>query len=446
MDKVYPLIEMGATYIENLIILMAVITISGQKFKGMRYALFLAFFSLISSVIVIGMNEISVFSFLTPILTIAFVIFVTSKIASTGSLIVRITACMLAFLVVQTIDYILVVLVGFVYGVPHDMFTEFTTVGPKRSLYLLIDKLTDVLLYLFIRKHIKGLKVLSIKLQMVLCSLSIVAYTVMQLLFGMVIKPDLMTMQIAVIFSWLFVLCLIAVVFSLFSVMTKAEKDKQMQEILQSENALMARNYQLIHADKVESAKRQHDFNHHLKVMRELVREQKIGEMSAYLQSLLDVPVREGAACHSGNDIIDAIINCKAAEADRDHIEFEFNADFHLPTSLSSIDICGVLSNQIDNALEACRVIPEGRLRKVIVEIRQKECFAFFTVKNTAAENPLLKNPELASTKMNSDHLHGWGIKNIRDTVERNNGFLLHEFENGYFVSSASLCFRLLDT
>lgn len=36
MDKVYPLIEMGATYIENLIILMAVITISGQKFKGMR--------------------------------------------------------------------------------------------------------------------------------------------------------------------------------------------------------------------------------------------------------------------------------------------------------------------------------------------------------------------------------------------------------------------------
>lgn len=63
MDKVYPLIEMGATYIENLIILMAVITISGQKFKGMRYALFLAFFSLIFSVIVIGMNEISVFLF-----------------------------------------------------------------------------------------------------------------------------------------------------------------------------------------------------------------------------------------------------------------------------------------------------------------------------------------------------------------------------------------------
>lgn len=97
MDKVYPLIEMGATYIENLIILMAVITISGQKFKGMRHVLFPAFFSLISSVIVIGMNEISVFSFLTPMITMSFVIFVASKIASTGSLVVRITACMLAF-------------------------------------------------------------------------------------------------------------------------------------------------------------------------------------------------------------------------------------------------------------------------------------------------------------------------------------------------------------
>ena len=37
--------------------------------------------------------------------------------------------------------------------------------------------------------------------------------------------------------------------------------------------------------------------------------------------------MRESAACHSGNDIIDAIINCKAAEADRDHIEFEFTDD-----------------------------------------------------------------------------------------------------------------------
>lgn len=446
MEMLYSSVEMIATCVENLIILLSVTAASGQKRTGWSHILYTLFLSLGSSAIVVAMNSISVFSFLTPLLTMSFVVFIASKITSEGSLVVRLTSCILTYLVIQTIDYILVVFVGFCYGVPNEIFTVFTALGPRRSVYLLFDKLSDVIIYLLVRKQLARLNSLSKKLQYILCSFSVAAYVVMQLLYNTIITPDLVTMQIAVISSWFFILCFITAILVLFSALTKSEHDKQTQKMLQTENVLMAKNYQAIHADKIESAKRQHDFNHHLRMIQHLAENQNYIELSKYINSLLAVPFREIALCHSGNDFIDAIINCKAAEAEQDGITFEFAADFHLPTSLDPVDICGILSNQIDNALEACRAICTDTEKKVIVTIKQKENFAFFTVKNTVSENPLLDNPDLHSTKTDNKTPHGLGIKNIRETAEKNSGSLLYEFEDGLFISTVSLCFQLLDT
>lgn len=446
MDHFYSLVEVSATCVENLIILFAVTTASGQKRKGWSHVLSILFLSFCSSAIVVIMNNISVFSFLTPLLTMFFVVFAASKITSKGSLVVRFTSCILTYLVIQTIDYILVVFAGFSYGVPDEIFTVFTTLGPKRSVYLFFDKLSDAIVYLLARKQLTRLNSLSKKLQYILCSLSVVAYGVMQLLYNTIITPDLVAKQIAVISSCFFVLCFIIAILALFSALTKSEHDRQTQEMLQAENALMVKNYQTLHTDRVENAKRQHDFIHHLKTIRGLAQNLNYEELSKYVNSLLNVPYRETNMCHSGNDIIDAIINCKAAEAEQDGIIFEFAADFHLPTSLDPIDICGILSNQIDNALEACRAMCADSEKKVIVDIKQKENFAFFTVKNTVSENPLLENPDLLTTKTDSKTPHGLGIKIIRDTAEKNNGSLLYEFEEGLFISTVSLCFQLLDT
>lgn len=92
-------------------------------------------------------------------------------------------------------------------------------------------------------------------------------------------------------------------------------------------------------------------------------------------------------------------------------------------------------ANQIDNALEACAKISIDKERSVKVQIWQKESFVFFKVINTVDKNPFDSLNNLKSTKDNSDTMHGLGIKNIRETAAKYDGFLKNNYIDGYFIS-----------
>lgn len=446
MQTLFQILEIGATSIENIIILSFVTTAAGAKRKGkLHYVLILAF-SFCASVLVSGMNLLSLFSFLTPLISMCFVIFISSKITSEGSLTIRAISCVLIFLLIQTLDYTLAVFLGFCFGVTDQVFAVFSSIGIPRAVYLAVNKSIDIGLYFLFRPYIGKLRSLSIRLQRILLILSLASYAIMQYLFQAIISPNIFAMQTAVVASWFFIICFVSAILVLFSVLTNAEQSRHTQAMLQAENSIMTKNYQSLHADRLENAKRQHDFNHHLKVIRGLLQKENYDELTKYIESLVSLPVREAELCHSGNDIIDAIINCKAVEAEQSGIEFSFQADFHMESSMDPTDICGILSNQIDNAIEACRLIPSSAPKKVIVEIKQHENFAFFTVKNTVTENPFLRNPNFMTTKADSSVPHGLGIKNIRDISNKYNGSLLNEYDGEMFVSTASVCLSLLNT
>lgn len=189
-----------------------------------------------------------------------------------------------------------------------------------------------------------------------------------------------------------------------------------------------------------------HDFKHHLAVLRELNTEEKPQELARYLDTLLQTSHKHTACAHTGNDMIDAILNCKAAETEQLKINFKFTTNLLTAVSIFPTDLCGVLANQLDNAFEACATIEEESKRDVQVEIKQVQEMLFFKVRNTVAEDPFRNNPQLKSTKADEANRHGFGLESIRLITEKYHGCLQTEFENGWFISSASLCERPLDT
>ncbi len=443
MEGFFPLLELAATYTENAVALFAVTAAAGRRYRGSKHFLSLFLLAVVNTVFTALMNEWAVFSFLTPLLTIALMAFVLAKITSAGPLLVRATACFLTFLVIQTIDYCVVVLLGLFYGISDTFFSVFVTPGPERAVFLLIDKLCDVGLYLLLRKRLSGLGKLSGKQQTVLFLFSVAAYAFMQYLFSAIITTSLVTMQVAAVLTWCFELCFAAVILALFSAWSKAEQDKQSQILLQSTNALMAKNYQELHADKVEYAKKLHDFNHHLAAIRSLCRNGKEVEIGAYVDSLLSTTYKEIALCHSGNDIVDAIINCKAAEAHDAHISFHWQADFSVPVSVDPVDLCAILANQIDNAFDACKRIEDESRRKVEVHIWQKTGnMVFFRVVNPVDTNPFDENGQLPSYKKDGARPHGLGLQSIRETAEKYSGTLRNTYQNGQFTSTVFLCYE----
>lgn len=353
----------------------------------------------------------------------------------------------MTYLVIITVGYVIFVLIRVVYaGDIYSAFTFFMSPGPFRVVFLTVDKIIDVLFYFFVHKSLFKISTLKKKYQMVVLLISLAAYISTQYLFGVFLDTANDALSAVAIFSWLYILAFVTITIIAFVLIARAEQERQTHIFLHSANQLLTENYQQLHAYQQDHAKQIHDFNHHLTALKGLAALGKREEALAYMESLLSTTYRETALCHSGSDIIDAIINCKAAEATQLGIDFRFAVSFPVSADIAPVDICGVLANQIDNAFDACRQMPPSYLREVKITIKHVENFVFFRVENTVDHDPFENNSSLSSTKTDTSAQHGLGLKNIHNITDKYSGFLRNEYKSGLFISVASFCYETLDT
>lgn len=447
MNILTQIAEAGATFIECILILSAIMTSSGKRYIGWKNNILIVTFSLCSTALICTLNSLYLFSYITPVISMTLIIFISSKIMTKGHLLTRSITCILSLLLIQSIDYIVVIIFAHTTSASSSFFTVFvSSQGINRIAFLVIDKLIDIGIYFILRQWLPGLSKLTLRLNCYLLVITIVSYIVMQCLFQVVLVPDLPLMQLAVVASWCFLIGFIIAFIAFFLSLTKQEQDRQRMEMLRSENTLMADNYKTLHNTQQEYAQKLHDFKHHVRTVHELISDGKDESALEYTESLLQTSYQQAAQCHSGNDIVDAIINSKLSEAQAKGIQFTFMANLHIPIQIDPVDLCGVLANQLENAFEACMQIANPAKRIVHVEIKQAQSFVILRVENTVLSNPFASNPELHSTKPNLSVPHGYGLLNIRSIAQKYEGTLRTEFVNGQFISVVSLCDLPFDT
>lgn len=440
------IIEWTATFVESVVIIAAVGTISGPKHWGRVHAALTVLSAVLLTVLTSLLNAVSAFSFLTPVIAAAFIVLVLSRMLTEGTILLRSIACIFSYFVVLTVDYIIFVIFGLIFELAGSAFFVLMTPSKLRTFFLIIDKSVDVLLLVLTDRFLSRLRELKVGYQVALLSICIISYATVQYLFSMIIYTSVEQIHTINLISWLYILCFFIVIIISFVLLTRFEQDKQTQKLLATTNQLLIENYQQLHFRQQEYAKRLHDFKHHLSAIKGLEVRGKHEEVLSYIDSLLSTAYQESALCHSGSDIIDAIIDHKASEAKKLGITFTFSAEFHAPTDIDPVDICGALANQIDNALDACRQIAPTNIREVSVKIYQRENFAIFRVENTVDQNPFEHNAALHSTKSDTSAPHGLGLRNISDIADKYNGSLRNEYRDGRFLSVLMLCFEPLDT
>lgn len=441
---IYQIVDWAATFIECLILLLSVIQITGKKWGNHNFYIPVYAVALVNTLLVAFINSIKTFSFITPLISIAYLLCV-SWFFTKGTLILRAASCIMTLFVILAIGYIWMILACLLHGGDFEnTFLIFMTPGPLRFLYLALDKASDIVLYLTFRKHFYRLSTLKNRWLVSLLIGSAFVYGVTQYIMNAILSHDVYTMRQASIVSFL-VLLLFFLVFSLL-LLTISSRDQERAQrlVLQQTDRLMEKNYQMLHQDLQENAKRLHDFHHHLQAILGLAEQAGDQKTEEYVQSLLDVSYRDVRMCSCGNDIIDAVINCSAAEAARSHINFQYNVELSSSLSqISPIDLCAVLGNQVENALDACRKIPDSQRRFIQVSIRQNKSFVVIQVINSAYRNPFTADGRLVTNKEDSE-FHGLGLKSIQDTVDKYNGYLTNSYENHQFQSEALLCFSTI--
>ena len=160
------------------------------------------------TVFVSVLNSFRLFSFVTILLSILLILFIT-KFLTDQSTVLRAFATVLVFLSIHAIDYIVLFVLGMLTESPITNIYSFSILfefGIQRCLYLLIVKIIDLSLYAIAKKHFSQLQFIPQRHMTVLLIMVTIAYGVMSALLSLILSDSMAGMQLAVIFSWLFIL------------------------------------------------------------------------------------------------------------------------------------------------------------------------------------------------------------------------------------------------
>lgn len=173
-----------------------------------------------------------------------------------------------------------------------------------------------------------------------------------------------------------------------------------------------------------------HDYKNHIQVMNALVEMNKIDELQEYLRGLSGDLDSLYEFVRTGNVAVDAVISSKLNVCKIKNIFYETTLSMPTNCLIADIDLCIILSNLLDNAIEACEKIdnPEDRLIKVIICVLRGHFY--ISIVNSIKEPPKKKGDVFVSTKGEN---HGFGIRRIDRTVHKYGGFVNRSFEENVF-------------
>ena len=179
-----------------------------------------------------------------------------------------------------------------------------------------------------------------------------------------------------------------------------------------------------------------HDYRNHIQTMKAYAAAEDWDAIKRYLDLLDDDLTTVDTVIKTGNPMADAILNSKISLAKSKNIQVIADADIPLTLKSSEIDLCCIIGNLFDNAIEASLKLPEDRrMIRVYMDMRNTQLYISFT--NLTAGKKLKKEGKLfRSTKGKG---HGFGLIRIDAIVERLDGYISCNSEDGEFTTEILL-------
>lgn len=178
-----------------------------------------------------------------------------------------------------------------------------------------------------------------------------------------------------------------------------------------------------------------HDYHNHMQVMKAQLALGDMESAKAYLDGLEKELDRVDTLVKSGNLMTDAILNSKLTLARRRGIKVNCKADLPERLPVEDVDLCVILGNLLDNAIEACGQIEgEGRFLRIYMKVNGSQFY--LSVQNSAREEPDFNERNYITKKRGN---HGLGMKRVKAAVDKYQGYLNLANEPGIFAAEVTM-------
>jgi two-component system sensor histidine kinase AgrC len=177
-----------------------------------------------------------------------------------------------------------------------------------------------------------------------------------------------------------------------------------------------------------------HDMRHHFALLQSLALEGHLDEIKEYLrtaQSDMDdiTPIR-----FSENETVNLILSAFAARATQEEIQFEVEAKLAELLPLSDTELCSLLSNALENAINAASSVSDSDNRSIKLRLYSKNKKLCIDVRNSFNVEPEFYQGLPISNKQG----HGYGTKSMARIVEKHGGVYQFLVKDGYFIFQAT--------
>ena len=209
---------------------------------------------------------------------------------------------------------------------------------------------------------------------------------------------------------------------------------KQQNNILSQQMEIQTAS--ILALDKAYRQQRQttHDFQNHLCTISDLLAQKSYETAAKYVRELSQAQTSRILIVNTHHPIIDTILNQKYQMAVESQIEMRFCINDLSGIQLSASELVVLLSNLLDNAIEACRRIDTERLiRCTILE----NDGSFLSIRNTSLP-VLITEHGIATTKASASE-HGYGLPSVCRILDGLHAEYAYNYENGWFQFTAEI-------
>lgn len=236
-----------------------------------------------------------------------------------------------------------------------------------------------------------------------------------------------------IMFAFMGLMYINAIVFALFeSIMRNFDKEYK-YHMIENQLEMQMNHYNKLAESREILSEVVHDFKNHLNCMYNLYKYNKLAELGKYIENLINVSDTE-KVIDTGNPVIDALLHDKSNAAEKEGIGFKHMLNLPSDINIAYNDICAVLGNSLDNAIEACRRIEDQSLnREIELSMNYRDSYLVIVVTNTIDKPPQKEGKFFRSSK-DTPGLHGLGMQSIERTVRKYNGNMVVKHDSSRFT------------
>ena len=215
------------------------------------------------------------------------------------------------------------------------------------------------------------------------------------------------------------------------------------RQFLSDQDAVFARSLDKMMAQYSEEVQElyanmrgwRHDYHDHLQALKAYLDNQDTAAARQYLNELEDKLDAVDPLVHSGNAMLDAIINAKLTLAERLHIPVNEKVIVGNTPLIKDVDLVVILGNLLDNAIEAISEQPPDEKRQLRLYIGIVKQQFYISVTNTRPADQVI-DYQYASTKSDK---RGLGIRRVNKLVAKYDGMINRQYEASVFVTEIAI-------